>query len=130
MRDAPSLPGRPQPAGTPPACRDAFRGIGCKTVGRRARGPAGGFPDRQEGDGIEHLVAEEVEEVPMLAEHPVERRDLPGAEVGDPARVHVGEHLVVPFHRQAPAQVRIIELRHQCADPVRHPLRRPRRPDS
>ena len=128
MRDAP-----PRPAGTLPACRDAFRGIGCKTIDRRARGPAGGFPDRQEGDGIEHLVAEEVEvaeEVPMLAEHPVERRDLPGAEVGDPARVHVGEHLVVPFHRQAPAQVRIIELRHQCADPVRHPLRRPRRPDS
>ena len=79
---------------------------------------------RPERPAIEHLVAEVVEEIPVLAEDPVERGDLPGGEAGDLPGVHVGKHLVVPaLHRQAPAQVQIVQLRDQRLDLPRHPLR-------
>ena len=52
----------------------------------------------------------------MLPEHAVERRNVSGVEVGELAPVHVGQHFIVFLHRDAPAQVQIVQLRDERAD--------------
>ena len=59
----------------------------------------------------------------MLPEHPVERGNLCGVEPRNLVRVHVGEHLVITLHRQAAAQVQIIEFGNQHLNLLRDSLR-------